>query len=296
MDATQIKNQAPPKRSVADMLREAADLLELQGANPFRVNAYRRASQTVATLGEDLSQLYAQQGIEGLTALPGIGTNLAAAISEILLTGRWNQLERLRGTMEPEQVFQSIPGVGPELARQLHDTLNVDTLEALEIAVNDGRVDSVPGIGPRRAAILRASLGAMLARRRPSTRPTVSQPSVDILLDVDHEYQEKAKVGKLPKIAPKRFNPAGEAWLPILHARRDDWEFTALYSNTARAHDLRKTTDWVVMYFHTDTQAEGQCTVVTETHGPLSGKRVVRGREDECRVHYQESQLKKRAG
>lgn len=110
-----IKNQAPPKRSVADMLREAADLLELQGANPFRVNAYWQASRTAATLGDDLSQLYAEQGIEGLTSLPGIGTNLAAAISEILVTGRWNQLERLRGTMEPEQAFQSIPGVGPEL-------------------------------------------------------------------------------------------------------------------------------------------------------------------------------------
>ena len=60
----------------------------------------------------------------------------------------------------------------------------------------------------------------------------------------------------------------------------------ALFSNTARAHELRKTHDWVVIYFHTDRLGEGQRTVVTETHGALTGWRVVRGREDECRVHY----------
>jgi hypothetical protein len=72
------------------------------------------------------------------------------------------------------------------------------------------------------------------------------------------------------------------SWLPILHTQRGDWHFTALFSNTARAHDLDKTSDWVVLYFHTDHGPEAQRTVVTETSGSLSGRRVVRGREAEC--------------
>jgi hypothetical protein len=115
------------------------------------------------------------------------------------------------------------------------------------------------------------------------------EPPVAVLLDVDREYREAAAAGRLPRIAPRRFNRSGEAWLPILHAERGAWQFTALFSNTARAHELGKTRDWIVVYFHTDTRGEGQRTVVTETHGPLTGRRVVRGREEECRIHHEAS-------
>ena len=112
-------------------------------------------------------------------------------------------------------------------------------------------------------------------------------PSVDLLLDVDAEYRTRAAEGDLRRIAPRRFNPSGEAWLPILHTRRGDWDMTALYSNTARAHELDKLHDWVVIYFHNDDEPEGQCTVVTETRGSLVGERVIRGRESECRAYYE---------
>jgi putative hydrolase len=98
-----------------------------------------------------------------------------------------------------------------------------------------------------------------------------------MLLDVDREYRERAAAGTLPTIAPRRFNPSGAAWLPVLHTERDGWHFTALYSNTALAHQLHRTQDWVVLYFYDDQHVEGQHTVVTETHGPLAGKRVARG-------------------
>jgi hypothetical protein len=188
-------------------LREAAELLERQQANPFRVNAYRRAAETLAGLDEDVAALLEQQGIEGLDALPGIGAVLAQAIAQMVRTGRWAQLDRLRSAVAP---------------------------------------------------------------------------GVDLLLDVDREYREKAERGALPKIAPRRFNPSGEAWLPILHTERGDWGFTALFSNTALAHALRRVRDWVVIYFHEDSGPEGQRTVVTETRRPLAGHRVVRGRETEC--------------
>lgn len=274
---------------VASRLREAADLLQQQGANPFRVNAYRRAADTVAGLKEDLRDLVEREGDEGLIALPGIGVSLAGAIQEMIRTGRWGQLERLRGTVAPEELFQSVPGVGPELSRRIHEALDVDTLEGLELAAYDGRLASVPGIGPRRAAMIRAALADMLARTRPRRVRAEKEPDVGVLLDVDREYLEKAEADRLPKIAPKRFNPTGEAWLPILHGQRDDWHFTVLFSNTARAHELGLVRDWVVLYFHTDRGPEGQRTVVTETRGTLSGRRVVRGREAECRDYYERS-------
>jgi hypothetical protein len=105
-------------------------------------------------------------------------------------------------------------------------------------------------------------------------------------LDVDREYREKAAAKQLRLIAPKRFNPKNEAWLPVLHTERGQWQFTALYSNTALAHSLGRTRDWVVIYFQSDSYAEGQRTIVTETQGPIKSRRVVRGRENECAEHY----------
>ena len=116
----------------------------------------------------------------------------------------------------------------------------------------------------------------------PAARSSADEPPVDLLLDVDREYREKAKSGELRLIAPKKFNPEGKAWLPILHTERGPWHFTALFSNTPRAHDLKKTDDWVVIFCSAGHHAESQCTVVTETAGPQRGKRVVRGREREC--------------
>jgi DNA polymerase (family 10) len=103
--------------------------------------------------------------------------------------------------------------------------------------------------------------------------------------DVDREYRELTQAGKLHRIAPRRFNPTGEAWLPVLHTRRGDRDYTALFSNTALAHKVRKTNDWVTLY-HDAGNSERQCTVVTSQQGLLRGKRVVRGGEAECQAHY----------
>jgi hypothetical protein len=277
-------------QDVAQRLREGADLLEAQHANPFRVGAYRRAADTVAALDRELRAIFDAQGVEGLDALPHVGPGIAAAIAEMLVTGGWSQLERLRGTIDAVRLFQTIPGVGEELSRRLHDGLGVDTMEALEAACHEGRLAGIPGVGPRRAAAIRDSLTAMLdrsrRRRRGPARAAGPEPGVGTLLEIDRRYREEAAADRLPTIAPKRFNPEGKAWLPVLHATQDQWHYTALYSNTARAHELGRVFDWVVIYFHRDSQAELQRTVVTETHGALAGRRVVRGREDECREWY----------
>jgi hypothetical protein len=270
-----------------------ANVLEQQEEDGFRVRAYRRAADAIERLPERVDVILAREGRPGLVALPNVGVGIAAAIAEMLLTGRWTQLERLTGELEPEKLFQTIPGVGPTLAARLHDALQIDTLEQLEVAAHDGRLETAPGVGRRRAAAIRAYLSDRLGRRRTrtSSRPHEPAPDVGLLLEIDAIYREKAAAGVLRKIAPKRFNPTGEAWLSVLHYRRGDWSFTALYSNTQRAHELGKTRDWVVVYYHTDTSPEGQCTVVTAGQGAMKGRRVVRGREEECAQYYARARL-----
>jgi hypothetical protein len=252
-------------------------LLEQHSDTPYRVAAYRRAADTVESLPRDLAGVFQTEGIEGLTALPTVGTRIGAAIAEMLRTGHWTLLEKMRGSVDPHALFEGVPGIGPKLAHVVMDTLHIDDLESLEIAAHDGRLAKTPGFGPRRVAMVRAALAQMLGRR--GDRPL--EPDVDVLLDVDREYREKAAAGALRRIAPRRFNPKNEAWLPILHTARGTWEFDVLYSNTGLAHNLGRTHDWVIVHFSHD-RAEGQRTVVTETRGPLEGQRVVRGREQEC--------------
>jgi putative hydrolase len=280
-------------RQIANKLGQAGDLLQLQGANPFRANAYRRAADTIAGLDRDLGEIVIEEGMKGLVALPNIGRGIAAAIHEILYTRRWSKLERLRGTLDPERLFQTVSGIGPELARRIHDTLDIDTLEGLETAAHDGRLQTVMGIGPRRAAAVRAILNNMLGRVFQPRLDPLEGPGVAELLEVDREYRLRSRAGELPTIVPRRFNPTNEAWLPILHTRQGEWNFTVLYSNTARAHDLGRTRDWVVVYFYDQDHREGQHTIVTETRGPLVGRRVVRGREFQCRAYYASPSKKK---
>ena len=119
-------------------------------------------------------------------------------------------------------------------------------------------------------------------------------PGVGVLLELDREYREKAHAGTLQRIAPRRQNPEGKAWLPVLHKRVDPWHFTALFSNTPRAHELHRVYDWVVIFW-ADGGGESQATVVTERRGALTGKRVVRGREPECARYYRAERTSTRA-
>ena len=280
------------------MLERVADLLEAQQADPFRVRAWRRAAETVRAHPTPLATLVTESGLAGLDRLAGIGRSLASAIEELVRTGRLRMLDRLEGEVSPEDLLTTLPGIGEALAQRILG-LGIHTLEELELAAHDGRLAELPGFGERRVRAVQAALAGILgasarrhareARRRAAGQeaPAPARPEVATLLAVDAEYRRRAEAGELRRIRPRRFNPAGTAWLPVLHTERDGWSFSALYSNTARAHELGKTGDWVVLYFERDG-VEEQCTVVTEPSGALAGRRVVRGREAECQRHYAE--------
>ena len=276
---------------IARRLEEVAQILEAQGGNPFRVQAYRHAAETLRRLPRPAEEILRQEGEPGLRKLPGIGERLARSIATLLITGRLPMLDRLRGESDSASLLASVPGIGKRLAARLHHDLGIDSLEQLETAAHDGRLRDIAGIGDKRVAGIIDSLSARLGRLRPLrvTRKN-AQPSVAEILAVDREYREKATALALPTIAPRRFNPNREAWLPILHSKRGDRHYMALFSNTARAHHMGKTRDWVVLYYD-GRDGEEQCTVITSQRGPLTGKRIVRGRESECLEYYKQSEV-----
>jgi hypothetical protein len=288
--ANKRQTEAVTNGFVAARLDEAAELLSQQGANEFRVRAYRRAAETLRAMTPPVAVVLDEQGLHGLMKLPGIGDSLARAIEHIVATGQLPLLERLRTDSAPARVFTTVADIGPKLAQRIHEELGIESLAELEAASWDGRLARVPGMGQKRIRAVRESLAGRFRRPRSDaaakTASSIVQPSVGELLDVDEEYRRLAERDRLVRVAPRRFNPAGRAWLPILHTKRGERRYTAMFSNTGRAHELGATHDWVVIY-NAAKASGGQWTVITSTLGRLKGRRVVRGREAECATWYE---------
>lgn len=133
---------------LAAIFEEIADLLEIQGANPFRIRAYRNAARILGDLPHE-ARLLVEQG-EDLTRLPGIGVDLAGKINEIISTGRCSILDRLHRELPPHiSELLKIPGLGPKRVRVLYHDLDVQTIEQLRRAAKDGRIRSIPGFGEK---------------------------------------------------------------------------------------------------------------------------------------------------
>ncbi len=276
-------------REVAEQLRQIALLLREQKANPFRVNAYLHAADTLDHLDKNVKDILQVDGIKGLVALPAIGEGIAHSIYEYVGSGRMSRLQNLKGASDPVELFRGIPTIGKAMAERIHDELHVDSLEALENALHTGQLHKLEGLGSKRHEAIESWLHSHLDEKRRGLTPVTGTngiPSIGLVLRVDNEYRDKASINRLPMITPKRFNPENKAWLPILHTTHQHWHFTVLYSNTARAHQLNRCKDWVVVYCYDDHQREAQYTVVNETRGSLKGRRVVRGREAEFLDYY----------
>lgn len=194
-------------------------------------------------------------------ALEQVAALLAAGSATSSAVDAYRRAARMVGDWPAEVATLDDPGrqlgLGASLGAALRELAETGRLRRLERLRAEARRAGAAGSGARAEA---------------------ERPALAALLDVDAEYRRRAAAGDLPLLAPRRFNPSGEAWLPVLCARRENWDFTALYSNTARAHRLGTTRDWVVLYYAREAVL-GRCTVVTQEYGPLCGQRVVRGRE-----------------
>lgn len=277
----------PINEAIGNRLDEVALLLSEQGANRFRSEAYRRAANVVRQTARPMTEIFAAEGLEGLESLAGIGPSIGRSIRDLVLHGRLAMLDRLRGEHDPIALLRSVPGIGRILAEKLYEDLGLDSLAALEAAAYDGRLETLAGFGTKRLAAIRDTLAQRLGRLSRQMRPTPEhrEPPVAELLDVDAEYLRGVTADTLKKIAPWRFNPLHEATLPILHTSRGSRQYTALFSNTAHAHERGKCRDWVVLYYDGHGE-EQQSTVITGEFGRLKGHRLVRGRETECEAYY----------
>jgi hypothetical protein len=103
---------AGPNRDIATRLDEVARIFAEQGANRFRVQAYRHAANVLRRCPRSVAEIFAEEGIEGLEEIPGIGASIARAIRDMLLHGRLAMLDRLRGEGDPVAILASVPVSG----------------------------------------------------------------------------------------------------------------------------------------------------------------------------------------
>ncbi len=165
---------------IAAVFSEIADLLEIQGANAFRIRAYRNAARTINDYGRDLASLI-DRG-EALPKLAGVGPDLSAKIEEIARTGHSTFLDGLHKEW-PAAVttLLQIPGLGPKRVKVLYDSLHVRSLEDLDAAVRAGRLRDLPGFGPRTEENIRQAVAAHWTKAR-RFRLAVATPYAESLV------------------------------------------------------------------------------------------------------------------
>ncbi len=139
---------------IAAMFEELADLLEIEGANPFRIRAYRNAARTVSGLSASISEMI-QAGNE-LTQLPGIGDDLADKIKTIAATGKLPLLEEVRRRVPPAlSGLMRVEGLGPKRVKALYDKLKINSIDDLKRAAAAGRIRQLEGFGEKSEALIR---------------------------------------------------------------------------------------------------------------------------------------------
>jgi len=133
-------------KAIADFFTEIADILEIQGENPFRIRSYRNAARTIEDMSQSLEALV--RAGENLEEIPGIGKSINEKIGEILSTGKCQSLEELRSHV-PQGLTEllKLEGLGPKKVKVLYDELNVDSVDRLEKAAQAGRLRNLPGMG-----------------------------------------------------------------------------------------------------------------------------------------------------
>jgi len=148
---------------IARTFDEVADLLDIQGANEFRIRAYRNAARTIGALGRPVESMIRANG-KVLEELPGIGADLAGKIEELCRTGKLALLRELaKKTPASLVALLRIPGIGPRRARLIHTRLGVKTMAGLEKAARQGRLRTLPGLGEKTERAILESIGRQRA-------------------------------------------------------------------------------------------------------------------------------------
>jgi DNA polymerase (family 10) len=166
LGVTTVRGNMPVHNAdIAAIFMEIADLLEIEGENPFRVRAYRNAARSVGELGRSVQTMISKG--EDLKRVPGVGADLDSKIREIVATGTCTLLQHLRGTLPPAIAdLLQIPGLGPKRVRALHEALAVETQEQLACAAREGQIRKLPSFGAKTEARILESIEAQLNKSR----------------------------------------------------------------------------------------------------------------------------------
>lgn len=171
-------------RDIAAYFSRLADLLEIDGDNPFRIRAYRHAAQTIAELSRSLTELVAAG--EDLTAYPGIGDEIADKIATLVETGRLPALDEIARRIPPElSDLMQIKGLGPKGVKALYDHFRIDSLDELEQAARAGKVRALSGFGAKKETALIEGIerlkGSATRRTRIDAAAALGEPLRDWL-------------------------------------------------------------------------------------------------------------------
>lgn len=179
---------------IADILYEIADLLEIEGANPFRVRAYRNAARTIEGYPRRVTEIIEDN--ESLEEMPGIGEDLAEKIEEIARTGQLTFYETLK-ERTPQTLLKllDISGLGPKRVQTLYEELDITNLEELQAAIEAGHVTELEGFGPKTATKIQEALESASSQEE-RTRLDIAEQFVEPLLDYlqEHELVETATI------------------------------------------------------------------------------------------------------
>jgi DNA polymerase (family X) len=150
---------------IAAIFEQVADLLEIEDANPFRVRAYRNAARTVDSLSQSLADLV-DRG-EDLSALSGIGKDLAGKIKEIVATGSLKLLAELEARTPPELAeMMKIAGLGAKRVHLLHEKLGIKTAQDLKEAALAGKIKGIKGFGDKIEQQIKEGLGGITTEEK----------------------------------------------------------------------------------------------------------------------------------
>ena len=174
---------------IAAIFEELATLLELTGANGFRVNAHAKVARVVEGLTSDLGELArSDDALKSLEAIDGIGKSSAQKIIEFATGGSVKDLDSLRGSVpDGLREVMKVPGLGPKTVRRLWQEAEVESLDDLEAAIEDGRLEALPRMGRKTIDNIRESIEFMKTagdRRRLGTAMPIAERLVEMMQSV----------------------------------------------------------------------------------------------------------------
>ncbi len=166
---------------IAEIFYEIADLLEIEGANPFRVRAYRDAARTIEGYPRRIEEMV--HADDPIDSIPGIGEDLADKISEIVETGSLDFHENLLA-QTPQSLIKllEISGLGPKRVQQLYQELGITNFEELETAIESGQLVELDGFGPKMVDNIREALESESIKEE-RTRLDIAEQFIDPLVN-----------------------------------------------------------------------------------------------------------------